>query len=69
LEGDGHISATALNRYIGWAAFGLAILMDGGKGFLALYIASLGADSTVILVIAAYAAVIGHAGLSKDDFK
>jgi acyl phosphate:glycerol-3-phosphate acyltransferase len=59
-EGDGHISATALHRNIGRLPFALALIMDLSKGVLSLYVASMLTDSQLILVISAYAAVIGH---------
>jgi acyl phosphate:glycerol-3-phosphate acyltransferase len=59
-EGDGHISATALHRYKGRKALAAAIAMDMGKGILAVYIASLLSHSQLIIILAAYAAVIGH---------
>lgn len=59
-EGDGHISATALNRYIGIKPFILALIMDLGKGVLSIYISSQIIDSQIILVMVAYATVIGH---------
>jgi acyl phosphate:glycerol-3-phosphate acyltransferase len=59
-EGDGHISATAAYRYLGWKALVLVLVMDFGKGILSIYIASLLTDSQLILVLTAYAVVIGH---------
>lgn len=59
-EGDGHISATAAYRYLGMKAFILVLVMDMGKGALSVYIASFLTDSQIVLVLAAYAAVIGH---------
>jgi glycerol-3-phosphate acyltransferase PlsY len=44
-EGDGQVSATALSRRMGFFYFVLAIVMDVGKGALAIFIAKLLADS------------------------
>lgn len=60
LEGDGHISATAVYRYCGKVPFVLTIALDYGKGFLAIFLARLFIDSQIVLVLVAYAAVIGH---------
>jgi acyl phosphate:glycerol-3-phosphate acyltransferase len=59
-EGDGHISATAVYRYSGWGSFILVVLMDFGKGVLAVYLAALFSDSVIVYMVTAYAAVIGH---------
>ncbi len=59
-EGDGHISATAVYREVGRIPFVVALLMDGAKGGLAIYVATLLSGSTPVMVATAYAAVIGH---------
>lgn len=59
-EGDGHISATAIYRKVGRIAFLLNLIMDAGKGALAVYLATLLTDSSLVAIAAAYAAVIGH---------
>ncbi len=59
-EGDGHISATAVYREVGRIPFVVALLMDGAKGVLAIYVATLLSGSTPVMVATAYAAVIGH---------
>jgi acyl phosphate:glycerol-3-phosphate acyltransferase len=59
-EGDGHISATAVYRYCGKVAFILVIALDYGKGFLAVFLARTLVDSQLLMVLVAYAAVIGH---------
>ena len=59
-EGDGHISATAVYRELGRIPFILVLLMDAAKGVLAVYVARTLTDSPSILVVTAYAAVIGH---------
>ena len=59
-EGDGHISATAIHRYLGVKAILLVIALDIGKGVLAFYVASLLTGNTNILVLAGLGAFIGH---------
>lgn len=59
-EGDGHISATAVYRKVGRIAFILTLIMDAGKGVLAVYLATLLTDSSLVMIAVAYAAVIGH---------
>jgi acyl phosphate:glycerol-3-phosphate acyltransferase len=59
-EGDGHISATAVYRYLGRKAIVLVMVLDIGKGLLSVYIASLLTDSVNVLVLAGLATVIGH---------
>lgn len=59
-EGDGHISATAAYRYSGRKALAIVLIMDLGKGILAIYLASLFTGSQIVLVSVGYAAVIGH---------
>lgn len=68
-EGDGHISATAAYRYLGRKALILVLAMDMGKGILAVYLASLFTDSQIILILVAYAAVIGHCWSMFIGFK
>lgn len=59
-QGDGHISATAVFREVGRAAFILAIIMDVGKAFAAIKLASLFTNSMGIILAAGLAAIIGH---------
>ena len=59
-EGDGHISATAVYRYWGRIPFLIVIVSDVGKGVLAIVIAHLFVNSQIVLVLVAYATVIGH---------
>jgi glycerol-3-phosphate acyltransferase PlsY len=59
-EGDGHISATALSRRMGFFYFVLAIILDVGKGALAIFIAQLFTDSLILIAASGLAAVIGH---------
>jgi glycerol-3-phosphate acyltransferase PlsY len=59
-QGDGHVSATAVYREVGRIAFLLTLIMDAAKGVLAVYLATWLTDSSLLLIAAAYAAVIGH---------
>jgi acyl phosphate:glycerol-3-phosphate acyltransferase len=59
-EGDGHISATAVHRYLGRKAIVLVMVLDIGKGILSVYIASLLTGSVNILVLAGLTTFIGH---------
>jgi acyl phosphate:glycerol-3-phosphate acyltransferase len=59
-EGDGHISATAVYRKVGLIPFILVMLTDAGKGILSVYLTRLFSDSQIVLILAGYAAVIGH---------
>ena len=60
LEGDGHISATAVYRLLGFRYFILTIILDVGKGALAVYIAQLFSGWQVIVLLSGFAAVAGH---------
>jgi acyl phosphate:glycerol-3-phosphate acyltransferase len=68
-EGDGHISATAMYRHKGRLAMAAVIVMDMGKGILAVYLASLLTNSQIFIILAAYATVIGHCWSVYLDFK
>lgn len=59
-QGDGHVSATAVYREVGRIAFLLTLIMDAAKGVLAVYLATLLTDSSLVVIATAYAAVIGH---------
>ena len=59
-EGDSHISATAVYREIGRIPFVVAIIMDVGKGALAIYVATRLSGSAPVMIAVAYATVIGH---------
>jgi len=59
-EGDGHISATAAYRKAGRTAFIVTIIMDVGKGFLAIFLASLITQTDWIVLAAGLTSVIGH---------
>lgn len=67
-EGDGRISAAAIHRRLGKIPFVLVVIMDVGVGVLAVFIAKmltdapLGVftDSQLAVLIAGFAAVVGH---------
>lgn len=59
-EGDGHISATAAYRKAGRTAFLITIIMDVGKGYLAIFLSSLITSIDWIILAAGMAAIIGH---------
>ena len=59
-EGDGHISAAAIYRRLGRIPYLLVVLIDASKGALAMLIASMFTESTVIILATGLAAVIGH---------
>ncbi len=60
LEGDGHVSATAVYRLLGLNYFLVAVILDVGKGALAVFIAWLISDWQVVILAAGFAAVAGH---------
>jgi glycerol-3-phosphate acyltransferase PlsY len=57
---DGRISASAVNKKFGVLPFLLVVVMDVGKGALAVVFAGLLADSLIITLLAGFAAVLGH---------
>ncbi|MBM4446366.1 MAG: glycerol-3-phosphate acyltransferase [Chloroflexi bacterium] len=59
-EGDGRISAAAVHRKLGVVPFVLVVAMDVGEGALAVLIASMLTESLVVVMIAGFAAVVGH---------
>ena len=59
-EGDGHVSATAVYRRSGRIPFVTVIILDVGKGALAIFIANNITDNLYIVLAAGIAAVIGH---------
>jgi len=68
LEGDGRISAAAIHRKLGTVPFLLVVIMDVGAGVLSVLIAKmltnspLGVftDSQLAVLVAGFAAVVGH---------
>ncbi|UCH50837.1 MAG: glycerol-3-phosphate acyltransferase [Chloroflexota bacterium] len=67
-EGDGRISAAAVNRRLGKVPFLLVVIMDVGAGVLAVFIAKMltdapldvFTDSQLAVLIAGFVAVVGH---------
>jgi len=59
-EGDGHISAAAVHRRVGRVVYVLVVFMDIGLGALAIIFARMLTDSEIIILIAGFAAVVGH---------
>lgn len=59
-EGDGRISAAAVHRKLGVFPFVLVVIMDVGAGVLAVLIAQMLTDSQLPVLIAGFAAVVGH---------
>lgn len=59
-EGDGRISAAAVHRKLGTVPFLLVVVMDVGAGVLTVLIASMLTESQIAVLIAGFAAVVGH---------
>ena len=60
-EGSGNIGAANVTRVVGKGAGLLTLLLDAGKGFLAVWITrSLAPDHASWLMAAALAAIVGH---------
>jgi len=59
-EGDGRISAAAVHRKLGVVPFVLVVVMDVGAGVLAVLIAEVLTESQLAVLIAGFAAVVGH---------
>lgn len=60
-EGDGKISASAINRRLGLLPFLLVVGIDVGKGLLTIYLAEIiSNDNRIIVMLAGLAAVVGH---------
>lgn len=59
-EGDGHVSATAVYRLLGFRYFVLAIILDVGKGTLAVFLAGLISSHESVILASGFAAVAGH---------
>jgi glycerol-3-phosphate acyltransferase PlsY len=59
--GSGNIGATNVTREFGAAAGAMTLLLDAGKGYLAVWLAARYTDRELIwMVIAAVAAIVGH---------
>ena len=59
-EGDGRISAAAVHRKLGVVPFVLVVVMDVGAGVLSILIAKMLTESQLAVLIAGFAAVVGH---------
>jgi glycerol-3-phosphate acyltransferase PlsY len=59
-EGDGRISASAVHKRLGVVPFVLVVIMDVGEGVLAVLIAGMLTESLLVVLIAGFAAVVGH---------
>ena len=59
-EGDGRISAAAVHRKLGVVPFLLVVIMDVGVGVLAVLFAQMLTESLIAVLIAGFAAVVGH---------
>lgn len=59
-EDDGRISASAAHKKLGVIPFLLVVVIDVGEGALAVLIARLLTDSLIVVLLAGFAAVVGH---------
>ncbi|MCJ7828694.1 MAG: glycerol-3-phosphate acyltransferase, partial [Dehalococcoidia bacterium] len=59
-EGDGRISASAVHKRLGVVPFVLVVIMDVGEGVLAVLVAGMLTESLIVVLIAGFAAVVGH---------
>ncbi|MGB8707686.1 MAG: glycerol-3-phosphate acyltransferase [Dehalococcoidia bacterium] len=59
-EGDGRISASAVHKRLGVVPFVLVVIMDVGEGVLAVLVARMLTESLIVVLIAGFAAVVGH---------
>ena len=59
-EGDGRISASAVHKRLGVVPFVLVVIMDVGEGVLAVLVAGVLTESLLVVLIAGFAAVVGH---------
>jgi len=59
-EGDGRISASAVHKRLGVVPFVLVVIMDVGEGVLAVFVAGMLTESLLVVLIAGFAAVVGH---------
>ena len=59
-EGDGRISAAAVHRKLGVVPFVSVVIMDVGAGVLAVLFAQMLTESLIAVLIAGFAAVVGH---------
>jgi glycerol-3-phosphate acyltransferase PlsY len=59
-EGDGKISAAAVYRRMGRTPYAIVVLMDIGKGVLAIFAARALTDSVAIVLVTGFFAYVGH---------
>jgi glycerol-3-phosphate acyltransferase PlsY len=59
-EGDGRISASAVHKRLGVVPFLLVVIMDVGTGALTILVAKMLTESQLPILIAGFAAVVGH---------
>lgn len=59
-EPDGRVSASAVHKKLGVIPFLLVVVMDVGEGAAAVLIAGLLTDSLIVVLLAGFAAVVGH---------
>jgi glycerol-3-phosphate acyltransferase PlsY len=59
-EADGRISASVVHKKLGVIPFLLVVVMDVGEGALAVLIAGMLTESLIAVMIAGFAAVVGH---------
>jgi glycerol-3-phosphate acyltransferase PlsY len=59
-EPDGRVSASAIHRKLGNLPFLLVIVMDVGEGVLSVIVATLLTHSQPVVLLAGFAAVVGH---------
>jgi acyl phosphate:glycerol-3-phosphate acyltransferase len=59
-EPDGRISASAVHRKLGNLPFLLVVVMDVGEGVLSVIVATLLTHSQPVVLLAGFAAVVGH---------
>ena len=58
--GDGHISAAAVYKRLGFVPFMVVVVADVGKGVAAILIAKMLTDSLLVILITGVAVVVGH---------
>jgi len=59
-EGDGKISAAAVYRRMGRIPYAIVVLMDIGKGALAIVVARALTDSVALVLVTGFFAYVGH---------
>ncbi len=59
-EGDGRISASAVHKRLGVIPYLLVVVMDVGAGALSVFIATILTEYQLTILLAGFAAVVGH---------